>query len=539
MSKAIYIDGNDLYLSKRYLKSFITIKAIEKWNSIKEVVRIEHENELFFLYKSIPFRTRKKLLPADKIISADAKGSSQSKVKELLHEAFYYKFSSYRSLYETESSFTSEQITKFAKLHSVFQSIIDLKKNEGYRDLITLQSEFNELFPGKYKTKQAFSQAVLKASVDGVMSVAMDKRTFGNNNRDRKQVTPQIDYVITALVSCNGKFTNAEMLERANAFFKEKGYGQFSLSWMKKQRREWLKNAVVYQARYGANELEKKLPYASMRSASYVHTQWQVDGWNLPFWEKGERGLVRSVLVYVIDNCSKKITGYAVGHTENGEVIKAAIRKAVDSTGVFPFEVVMDNHSFTKTKEAFNFERHLNTVGAILTKTSNPKHKAIIERYNQNIDALCRPFYGYLGKGIRSKSIEDISSDELRTDYAKNFLSHSEVIGIATIVIAEYNSKVQRILGKSPAQYFDENPHPSPITLNQFQRAKLLPNEKTKQVRNGQITISDGAVKFEYQLPAALWQRYNDETVLITYDELNDGVFALIVIQSSLLQCCI
>ena len=528
MKKAIHIEGKELYLSKRYLKDFATLKTMEFWNDEMGVIKIFIDNEIYFLYKSIPYRTRKKLPQEETIISQGIKSSAYSKVKSLLHDAFYYKYASYKSIYEKETSFTTVQITKFSQLHSVFQTIIDLKQKESFHHLMILHEAFNCLFPGKYKTKQAFSQAILKASVDGVMSVAMDKRTFGNNDRTKKETTPQVDFIISVLVASNGKLSNPSMLEKANEYFREKGLKEFGLSWMKKQRREWLKNPEVYRSRYGTTEAQKIMPYASLKNATHTHIQWQVDGVTLPFWEEvdinGKREKYhRSVLVFVIDNCSKKIIGYAVGYTENSLTIKEAIRNAVYNTGVLPFELVMDNHSFTQTNAAFNFETLLKKVGSTLTKTSNPRQKVIVERYIQNLNSLFKSYHGYLGKSIRSKSIEATASDELKTKYAKDFKTHSEVIAITTEVIENYNNKVQNI--KSPNQSFIDNGHPQPIRLNMFHQAEFLPFQTEKQIRCGQITFKRGIEKFEYQLPANLYQKWNNETVLVIHDDLRDGIY--------------
>lgn len=520
MQKNIYLDRDDLFLSKRYLKRYASVKTIEYWNGIEDVCKLNIDSEIFFLYKSIPFRTRKKLPSPDKIISQETKKSTQSRVSELLHNAYYFNHATFKSFYEKESSFTTSQVTKFAQLHSVFQTIIDLKKSENFRHLTILHEVFNEFFPGKYKTKQAFSQAILKAQVDGIISVAMDKRTFGNNDRTKRKISPAIDYAISSLVACNGKLTNAVMLEKANKYFEENGLGHYSLSWMKKQRREWLKNPEIYKARYGQTEVQKILPYASLKNANYTHVQWQVDGFTLPFWEDKFH---RSILVFVIDNCSKKIIGYAIGNTENSDVIKSAIRKAVYNTGVLPYELVMDNHSFTKTQAAFNFESLIKKVGGILTKTSNPRQKVIVERYIQNLNSLFKAYSGYLGQSIRSKSIEAFASDELKTEYAKNFKSKNEVVSITSAVIEKYNDKPQR--GKSPNTVYLENQHPSPIKLNQFHRGELLPCQVVKKIDRGQINIMRGVEKYEYSLPAELYQQWNNQHVVVLHDNLQDGIY--------------
>jgi len=520
MNKTVHIQDEDLYLSKRFLKTFVTVKAIEAWNKIDDVYKVNIDSEIFFLYKSIPFRTRKKLPSPDKIITQETKKGIRFKVSELLHAAYYFNHATFKSFYEKESSFTTSQVTKFAQLHSVFQAIIELKKSEHFRQLTILHETFNEFFPGKYKTKQAFSQAILKAQVDGIMNVAMDKRTFGNNDRTKRKISSAIDYAISALVASNGKFTNAIMLEKANKYFEENGLGHYSLSWMKKQRREWLKNPEIYKARYGQTEAQKILPYASLKNANYTHVQWQVDGFTLPFWEDKFH---RSTLVFVIDNCSKKVIGYAIGNTENSEVIKNAIRKAVYNTGVLPYELVMDNHSFTQTQAAFNFELLIKKVGGILTKTSNPRQKVIVERYIQNLNSLFKEYPGYLGQSIRSKSIEAFASDELKTEYAKNFKSKNEIVSITSAVIGKYNDKPQR--GKSPNTVYLENQHPSPIKLNQFHRAELLPYQIVKKIDRGQINIMRGIEKYEYSLPAELYQQWNNEYVVVMHDNLQDGIY--------------
>lgn len=531
MNSSTYIDGNDLYLSKRYLKGFFSLKTIEYWNEKSGVVYTEINGDTYFLYKSIPLRSKRKLPHPDKIIALDVKINAESKVKDILHDAYYFKFSDFKYLYESGNSLPAEKITKFAKIHSVFHAILELKRKEGFKNTSLILQEFNKLFPGKYSSTNALCNAIKDAVNNGIMSVAFDKRTLGNNEKSKKANNPQVEYLMQSLVACNGKFTNGKILDKANAYFEEKGLKQRGLSWVKKQRGILLKNPEVYKSRYGSKELNKIMPYASMKHANLTHIQWQVDGWNLPFWEErivdGKKKVFnRSVLVIVIDNCSKKIIGYEIGHTENSEIIKNAIRKAVDNTGVLPFELVMDHHSFTKTKAALNFETLLTKVGSILTKTSNPQHKAIIERYFQKIDLFCKEYPGWLGKNVRSKSIENIATDEQYAKYAKEFKSHSEVISIATSVIEKYNNDPQKNLNNlSPNQSFIENQHPNPIKLNQFIKAGFLPNQCEKIVRRNQITIMRGIEKFEYQLPASLFQKWNNETVLVVYDNLADGIY--------------
>jgi hypothetical protein len=510
-----------LYLSTNLLKIYAPSNTIKKWKSRFPESWITIDGVAYFDHQSIPKgKAKSDIGKADKIISRERKKNIHSKVADLLHDAFYFKYTQYKSFYEQESKFHTAKVTEFSKLHAVLQTIIDLKKNEGCRDLKIIYDAFNNLLPNKYKSKHALSNAVRKASADGIVSVALDKRTFGNNDRDKKEDTPQIDYVMSVLVSCNGKFSCKEILEKCNAHFKANKLKEFGLSWVKKQRADWLKNTEVYKNRYGQNKLTRIMPYATLKGSTYIHTQWQIDGFTLPFWEAKFH---RSTFVFVIDNCSKKIIAYWVGNSEDSELIKTTLRIAVFNTGVLPNEVVMDNHAFTKTQAAFNFESLLEKLGARLTKTSNPRAKIYVERYIQYLNSHFKKYTGYLGQSIRSKSIEAIASDELRAEYAKNFKTQSQVVAMCVSVVEAYNNEPQK--GKTPNQVYDENPHPHPIVLSQYHKAEMLPNQQLKQIRNGQITIMRGVEKFEYQLSADLFHNWNNQTVIITYQDLNDGIY--------------
>lgn len=525
MKKTIHIEDEELYLSKQYLKSFVTVKAIEAWNRIVDVVIIKVDSEIFFLYKSIPLRTRKKLPTSDKIISQETKRSVRQRLTELLHDAYYFKHTKYSSIYSTDSILTVAQVTKFSRLHSAFQTIIDLKNNEGFRDLQILFNVFNDLFPNKYKSKNALSNALRQAAADGIMSVAMDKRVFGNNNeQSNTKLNPVTQYWMANLSAHPRKFSNPKILEFITIACKEKSYPHPSLSWVKKSRKKLLKNVDVYGSRYGKSLLNKKMPFATLEHATYSNDQWQMDGWTLPFWSKGEKFFHRYTLVRLIDNNSKKVVGYSVGKSENTPLIIEAIRDAVNKTGILPFEILTDNHAFNKTNEAKNLIAFLTKKGVIWTVTENAQHKAIVERYNQALDVLCKDYYGYIGQGVRSKSDEALAKPEMIDQYIKNLIPENEIYARSIAIVESYNKQIKS-KGKSPNDLFTENANPHPITVSLFERAELCTMQTEKLIRRGQITFKIGVIKYEFQLPAALFEIHNDTTVKVHYEDLREGVY--------------
>ncbi len=523
MNKNFYQEGRELYLSKSYLKRYASPKTMEFWGKEMGVIKTVSSGESYFLYKSIPHRTRKKLPSPEKIVSQETKNSVSVQIAGILKEAFYYNAASYKALYEGMGCFTSEQVTKVSRLHSVFQSILDLKKETAFRDLIILYKEFNSYFPDKYDSKNALSNAIRKASLEGVTSVSIDGRCFGNNDNSEMEESQAARWVAALFTSSAEKFTNPVIHERANTYFRENGMREYSLSWIKKKRAEWLKNVIIYGNRYGQIEAAKKMPYATMKHATHSNIQWQIDGMDIPYWEnRGDKKAHKAVLVFVIDTCSKKIIGYAIGDVENGELIKTAIRSAVKNTGVLPNELVMDNHSFTRTESLNYFETVLNSLGGKITKTSNPQHKAIVERFGRKLLTFFKEYPNYLGHGALSKSIDLTMSKEQGTKNYKQLKNRPEIIAITVKVIQDYNNTPQK--GKTPNEKYDQNPHLSPIKPNIFEAGQLMPHQCVKRIRRGQITFQIADEKLEFELPSSLYQKWNDRNVLAAYGDLVDGI---------------
>lgn len=525
MQKSFFIAPFDkhLYVAKTYLKKFIGKKTIEDWYKYPTVISTVAESEMYYQYKSIPLRTRKKLPSADKIISQETKNASRSVINEILHAAYWYKYTAHKSFYEKYTALTTAQVTHFCKLHSVWEAILTNDNNPHFKNRNVLYDVFNDFFPGKYSGYNPFMNKLSDAKKKGAFSVAFDKRAFGNNVRENKKENPIIDYVVSILVANEQKFTDAVIAEKLNQYCKENNLPKqnYSRRHINNLRREWLKNPEIYESRYGTTLAKKQLPFASMRGANYTNVQWLIDGTPIGYWLEGYK---KMNIVFVLDNCSKKILGYAIGESENTEVIKEAIYRAIVNTnGILPNELVSDNHAFTKTQSAFNFENFMLKMGALFTKTSNPQHKSSIERSIQYLNAGFKKYYGYLGSSIKSRSIDAIASVEQTADFAKNFYNTNSVKAIAVSVVESYNETPRQ--GKTPNERYIEKPHPNPITLNQFQQAELYPNRQEQLIDRGQITLKRGLAKFEYQLPSHLYEQWNNERVLLTYMDLNEGIF--------------
>ncbi len=82
----------------------------------------------------------------------------------------------------------------------------------------------------------------------------------------------------------------------------------------------------------------------------------------------------------MIDACTGRVVGSYVDSSENTETILKGLENAVETTGVLPFEIVSDNHSFNQTKEAEHLKNALTTIGVHWTVSMNPRRKSKVER---------------------------------------------------------------------------------------------------------------------------------------------------------------
>jgi len=533
--KTIIYYNNILMLSKEFLDS----QSIDANTSKVIFKRKKHclckiDGLWFIKYTSIPAPTRAKL-PGEIELKALANLNKHQTAVDEYFKHLNYEYSmgyikhieSFKAKYPTLSQ---SKIYKAAKLFAVWSWIIE----NGNKNNFPLYTAFNKIYSGVYKNENSFYNAKSKAVNNGAESLAIDQRWF-TTPKNIKKVSELNQFWAAALVGSPRKFSNRQVFDRICILCKEANEKPpANKSWVDKFRKRILEeNISVYQSRYGAAAAKaKQLPFATMQSALNANTQWQMDGWRLPFYVENPNPLPnekrycnRYDIVIVKDAYSKKIVGYAVGKNEDTITIMSALRNAIINTGVLPSEILTDNHSFNKTKEAANFKEAIAEIGTKYNATSNPQHKSIIERHNRHLDRLCRNHYGYLGEGIKSRSIDGQPSQELLDKYLKNNLSINEIMGIGFKIVEDYNNEILNKEGKTPNELYATSEKPNCYKVDVFDRVKLLTAKTESKISRGQITIKRGGIKFEYQLPASLYSKYNNKTVIVRYEDLKEEIY--------------
>ena len=416
-----------------------------------------------------------------------------------------------------------EKIKLAAQKVAVWNYILDNYVRTA-NSLNNYHTAYSKVFPGQFTTKEAFSRCMAKCKDQGAEAGAIDGRAFGN----AKERISEFQYaLIYALYIKDQKYSSSEIHRKLISACIEKGEIPCSHSSVKGIMKRIGKDITAYAARYGARMAQQQMPYASLEAAYNANDQWQVDGWTIPFW--GEN-FTRYVLFAVMDNHSRKFVGYAIGKSENTELITAGFDDAMRNTGVLPAEIVSDNHSYHRTITASNFKAATELKGVMFNVSVNAQRKAVLERHWQYLNSLLKDYKGYLGQSPTAKNKDARRNPETYTELAKteNFLTEGEIKAIMAAAIMEYNqSPLNSLEGKTPDNAYQTSSTPNAIAITEAERVSYTNPVETYKVIRGQITIKKGVKKYEYQLPAHLTSQYNIERVAVQYEDLTQGVYLI------------
>jgi hypothetical protein len=525
MNQLITQDGK-LFLSYSYLKEKgIKKKTIEQAIFRKRIAPIKLQSNSFLNFDELPISWKELLPPKNELIALTTSNEFDNILEGYYRHIILLQskgFGKFRQLYKETYSLNNERSLKASQLHAVWNFI--LEENQRTGKLEYLFAAFNKLYPKKYSSKYSFANAIKKAKENSIESICIDNRIF-SAPKNVKRITADNEYWVSALISLGKKSSNRTVWEKLKTLCLQSNKKTPSKSWVDKYRKQILKtNIDVFTSRYGIQvSTSKKLPYISTIHALRVNDQWQMDGWTLPFW--GEK-FQRYTVVLIKDAYSKKIIASSCGKSENTLVIMDALKKAIVNTGYLPFEILTDNHSFNQTKEAEYFISEISKYGCKWTVTSNPQHKSIIERGNKYLDTICREYPGYLGSGITSKNIDARPKQEIMDENGKpsNWLTEDEIKLIQIAIIENFNnSRINS--SKSPNQIFELADKSHCIQVNLYDRIKLLIPKTEAKISRGQITIKRGNYKHEYQLSAEHFMNYNDDVVVVRYEDLSDCIY--------------
>lgn len=507
----------ELYVSYSFLLSKnINQNTIDNWRkrglSIVKKIGIN----AYILYDSIPAPTREKLPSKEAIIKELERKRDEDSIDyfyEILYKAKENNFSLYRDVYSKH--FNDERVVEYSKKHAVIEEILTIRyeyKEEGTRcPSRDIWKAYCRIYPEDY-VYEYFLNIMKKAENEGIERILIKQSVPVKRKFDVRYTKMIID-----CLSSKKKYNQPQIFDKICKACEKKGWEKPSLSWVKLKIRDYY---LFGGARDGVNyEFYNRRPYLGVLNAQNANSQWQIDGWRLPFYMKGFETLT---LFWVIDSYSKKVLGSFIDSSENTETILKGLASAVKETGVLPFEIVSDNHSFNQTKEAQDFKERLSKIGVTWTVSMNPRRKSNVERSFRTFgDDFCKNEYGYIGQGIKTRMKNGKPSQEYIDKAVKNPLTREQIVLIAGRCIEEYNNKIGSD-GKSPNMRYeeavnDESRKKKSFAVSDLDVLSLFIRRSEAIARRGQITIERGGVKYEYVMNAKQYVKYNNKRFGIRY----------------------
>lgn len=162
----------------------------------------------------------------------------------------------------------------------------------------------------------------------------------------------------------------------------------------------------------------------------------------------------------------------------------------------------------------------------------NPRRKSKVERSFRTFgDDFCKEEYGYIGQGIKSKMKNGRSAQEMIDKAVKNPLIREQIILIAGRCIEEYNNTKGKD-GKSPNKRYEEAVNDSnrikkSFKVTELDRIALFVRRSEATVRRGQIVIERGGMKYEFELNAKQFNKFNNKKFGVRYATF-DEIYLLI-----------
>lgn len=514
------INGNnkELFISYTWLINHgISQNTIDNWVKRNQSITKKIGINTFVLYDSIPAPTRSKLPSRETLLKLYKASQIDELTQQYFREMEYAQsrnFVKYVEMYR-EFGVKHDRVTDYAKKHAVWEVILEHYSEDCLHDRREIHRAYNMLYPDQYVCG-SMGRAIRIARAEGIPAILV-RRPGSGRPRGYDEVT---DLWVMQALSSGKKYSSTKIHKLVSELCRESGRKPLSLSSIK--RRIEALRPIVNDGRIGKDpHFYKKLPYQGIKKAVHSNDQWQIDGWRLPFYMKGFATLT---LFWVLDACSGKVVGYHIDSTENTETILKGIENAVTDTGCLPFEIVSDNHSMNKTREAAYFKETIGKLGCQWNVSQNPRRKAVVERsFKVFGEQFCKDEYGYLGEGILSKNPDGKPSQELIDRYTREggWLTAEQIKLVAIKLVEAYNNREDKE-GKTPVIRYEENKQPDSIRVDKLDCLRMFVRESEYTIRRGQINIERAGAVYEFQLNKDQYLSLNDKRVRVRYSDFEE-----------------
>ena len=361
----------------------------------------------------------------------------------------------------------SETVTLYVHQASVLNTVLTMKTNRKqylralgcttvdiWESLSRDVNAFDEVDHKLPTTKDSLRYKVNKYSKEGYAGIISGK--FGMQNALKVKEREQ-EALLEELLAKHTNLDNTLIATVYNAIAEQKNWPTITPQTVGNRKTQ--SNLVIYAGRNGVSALSNNILMQNKRQApTSPMLYWTLDGWDSELLyqktaidKKGYSTTTfhnRLTMVVVLDPFNKYPVGYAIGTHETPELIKEALRNAINHTAELfgqryrPYQLQSDNYQ----KKALTPIYEACTKHYTPAKVKNAKSK-VIEPYFAHINkTYCKLMDNWSGFGIASGSINQPNSEIL------NKLRHTfpDELGcrkqLESIIVAERNKKQPQYL---------------------------------------------------------------------------------------------
>lgn len=337
---------------------------------------------------------------------------------------------------------------------------------------------------------------------------ALISENFGNKKAAKVKDSQQ-EAVLRELLRKWQNFDNVQIADQYNAVAKALGWDTISDSTVANFRKKNKMLIIPYNS--GLKTLNNNIKMQVKRKApEFPMAYWTLDGWKCELlYQKFENGKTtyhnRLTAVVVLDAATKYPIGYAIGDRENTNLIKAALRNAINHTEeLFGFkhqayQIQADNYGSKIMAPIYKGV----AKNYIPTKVGNAKAKIIepwFRFFNKN---YCQFENNWSGQGVKSR--QQPNSDYLQKN-RKNFPTEAE----AYLQIERLLEKARADVKDQYIQAYNNAPSDLKIELNHSIFLKHLGVKKpdTTKFRGDGMVFTINKFLFSYDSFDLEFRRY-------------------------------
>ena len=415
----------------------MSISLIKKWvmeGKIEQARRGCRGTEALYVADSLPTKYRIEVMRRypDLQAQAEYKEFADAIITDTAAEAFYadYKIDGVRGLsYEKQEEYTNNA-TILAAFHDLLQRCTSMRGKLGKRVnlggfwearakmLPRIADRFPNTLPENPRRLREKHDEFYRGGTPNYE--VLISRKFQNSNA-AKVLTDEQLAIFKVLCANGNNLDNVEVARAYNEIATTCGWNTITSSAVKVLRQKYQLETAA--GRLGKGEFYNNIaPQVSRRAPEYPLYMWSLDGWKaeLAYQKTTERN-GKSVTTYhnrltlevVLDPCTKYPIGYAIGEEECGELIKMALRNAIDHTAELfgqryrAHQVQSDNFAISMMRGSYEAV----AVNVTPARVGNAKSKPI-ERYfgtlNKRYAKWCANWTGY---GITSDKTKQPNAD--------------------------------------------------------------------------------------------------------------------------------